>query len=537
MTEPETPETEPEQPETEPQTAYAVTNNKNSDTNNLRDAVNGSVLSEVPNGVLLELGESTTDEGGNLWYAVTVVESGLSGYMRDYLVTQITYEDAQSRLEAMGQGQTGEPEQPEEPETEPEQPETEPEQPETEPEEPETEPEQPEQGEGTYATTFPSYGITVEQSDNAYLILFTAPGAAPPQSGAIPKISEPTPLELSSLTHSADGVAWYLARNMNTNEEGYIQAYNVRLVSKEEAEAAVDPNAATPIPPAETEKPEETPEPDPTPSPTPVPQELTAGDVYHYGRNTGAQVALRKSPDANSENLITRLEAGTIVWVMQCTEGDLEDAWCLVRTNNMEGYMMAKFVQLMGVEEEAEYRASLDDPEVAPQPTEEPTAEPTEEPTPDPTDSPEPTATPAPQQMQAYGRVVQDNAPMRANPEESAYLQKMLTAESVVSISQSLMGSDGTMWYLVQYDGEWGYIKTDLVRLMGEQETKDYLAQLEAANATPTPTAEPTPTPVPTATPAPQDMRVYARVINDGTPLRGNPDANAYLQTILNKDT
>ena len=186
---------------------------------------------------------------------------------------------------------------------------TEPEEPETEPEQPETEPEQPDQGEGTYATTFPSYGITVEQSDNAYLIQFEAPDAAPPQSGAIPKISEPTPLELSSLTYGEGGVAWYLARNMNTDEEGYIQAYNVRLVSKEEGLGCGRSERSDAIPPAETEKPEETPEPDPTPSPTPVPQELTAGDVYHYGRNTGAQVALRKSPDANSENLITRLEA------------------------------------------------------------------------------------------------------------------------------------------------------------------------------------------------------------------------------------
>ena len=209
--------------------------------------------------------------------------------------------------------------------------------------------------------------------------------------------------------------------------------------------------------------------------------------------------------------------------------------------------MMAKFVQLMGVEEEAEYRASLDDPEVAPQRRRSPrrsrlrsprrsrlrspTAEPTEEPTPDPTDSPEPTATPAPQQMQAYGRVVQDNAPMRANPEESAYLQKMLAAESVVSISQSLMGSDGRCGIWCSMTASGAISRTDLVRLMGEQETKDYLAQLEAANATPTPHRRADAHPGADRNAAPQELRVYARVINDGTPLRGNPDANAYLQT------
>ena len=273
-----------------------------------------------------------------------------------------------------------------------------------------------------------------------------------------------------------------------------------------------------------------------------MPQELTAGDVYHYGRNTGTQVALRRQPNTNGD-LIMRMEAGTILWVMQCTEGDLENAWCYVRTDRGEGYVMAKFVQLMGAEEEAEYRASLDDPEMPPTPTEEPTAqptdspEPTQEPTAQPTDSLEPTATPAPQPMQTYGRITQDNVALRANPQDSAALQTMLSSETVISISQSQVAADGSTWYLAQYDGQWGYVHADFVRLMSEQEIQDYLAQLEAAQATPTPTAEPTATPVPTATPAPQELRVYARVISDGTPLRGNPDANAYLQTILNKET
>ena len=530
------------------ETVYAVTNNKNSDINNLRDAVDGSVVQEIPNGVLVVLGEGVTGQNGNLWYPVTVVQSGVSGYMRDYLVTQITYEDAMNRLQDIttpdpvqsdppadngdtveqtepplvslitpGPEQTGEPEG-------------------TEPTDPPTD------TDVTYATEFPAYGITLEQENGAVIILLSEPGGDPPQSGAIPSITEPTPLELTSLARDGSGAPWYLARNMNTGESGYVEVFKVRLVTQEEAMAAIKTETETPIPPAPTEIPEETPTPQPTPTPTPVPQELTAGDVYHYGRNTGTQVALRRQPNTNGD-LIMRMEAGTILWVMQCTEGDLENAWCYVRTDRGEGYVMAKFVQLMGAEEEAEYRASLDDPEMPPTPTEEPTAqptdspEPTQEPTAQPTDSPEPTATPAPQPMQTYGRITQDNVALRANPQDSAALQTMLSSETVISISQSQVAADGSTWYLAQYDGQWGYVHADFVRLMSEQEIQDYLAQLEAAQATPTPTAEPTATPVPTATPAPQELRVYARVISDGTPLRGNPDANAYLQTILNKET
>ena len=34
-------------------------------------------------------------------------------------------------------------------------------------------------------------------------------------------------------------------------------------------------------------------------------------------------------------------------------------------------------------------------------------------------------------------------------------------------------------WYLVQYSGQWGFVRADLVRVMGEQETAEYLAALE----------------------------------------------------------
>ena len=81
------------------------------------------------------------------------------------------------------------------------------------------------------------------------------------------------------------------------------------------------------------------------------------------------------------------------LWVMQ-REGD----WCYVRTDRDTGYMMAKFVKLMGVEEEAAYIATLGDPETRPEPTPSPTPtpEPTEEPTPTPTATPEATPTPEP---------------------------------------------------------------------------------------------------------------------------------------------
>ena len=61
-----------------------------------------------------------------------------------------------------------------------------------------------------------------------------------------------------------------------------------------------------------------------------IPQELTEGDIYHYGRNTGRQVGLRKAPSKNADRInrvIHRLEwelpnyavasaKGLLVWIL-----------------------------------------------------------------------------------------------------------------------------------------------------------------------------------------------------------------------------
>ena len=153
------------------------------------------------------------------------------------------------------------------------------------------------------------------------------------------------------------------------------------------------------------------------------------------------------------------------------------------------------------------------------------------------TAAPEVTPTPAPQQLERYAVVTKDNTQVHASADAGAYLQAMLAKDAVVYAMHSEMNDKGELWTLVQADGQWGYVSSDSLRMMSDQEQADYLAALEAAKATPTPTVEPTATPQPTTTPAPQRLEVYARVINDGTPLRGNPDPNAYLQTILNKET
>ena len=514
---------------------YAVTNNqKGNKTNNLRDAqsTNANLIQTYQNDELVIV-NSVSDDG--LWYDVTVVRDGNRGYMRDYLLTQISEADALKRIDEINAGQTTPPS--EETQTpageETQTPTGEETQTPTGEETPKPAPEQ---------MTFPAYGITVDTA--ATILLRDTPDGAIPQTGALKQINNPTPVRISGQETGANDQIWYLVENLNNGDAGYTEAYNVRIVSEQEAMTAVKTPEPT-IAPIETPTPEPTPDPTPSPTPEPVPQELTEGDVYHYGYNTGRQVALREQANKNGKE-ITRLSAGTVIWVMQ-REGD----WCYVRANSKDGYMMTEYVKLMGVDEEAEYIDSIDDPETRPDPTVVPTPIPTDtpEPTPTPTATPEvtatptptatpevtatpiptetpeitavPTATPAPVQLSLYARVISDGTPLRGNPSNQAYLQNILNKEAVVYIFQSQYAEDGMTWYLVQYSGQWGFVRADLVRVMGEEETAEYLAALEAAQATPTPMPQATPEPL-----GPDATSAYAKLIKDAVNLRRTPSAS-----------
>lgn len=127
-------------------------------------------------------------------------------------------------------------------------------------------------------------------------------------------------------------------------------------------------------------------------------------------------------------------------------------------------------------------------------------------------------------QLSLYARVIGDGTPLRGNPSNQAYLQNILNKEAVVYIFQSQYAEDGMTWYLVQYSGQWGFVRADLVRVMGEEETAEYLAALEAAQATPTPMPQATPEPL-----GPDATSAYAKLIKDAVNLRRTPSASGHV--------
>ena len=540
------------QPE-EPTHTWAVTDNSRGGTsNNVRSApgTKASVVTTLQNGILVQVGDAESYKG-QVWYPVTIPETGEQGYMRDYLLRFLTETEAEAMLVALSQPETpieeiefGDPEAIETKDDEPEEiqheiietQETDNKEMNGAAEESEAIPIVPDEATvsntpvptdkpvETSTSVFPLYAIAEDQP-GITIVLRPEPAGDIPSSGALPTITEPTPVVVTAQKTDEAGGLWYLATVLNDTRTGYVQAEKLRFVTREEAEDAIYKPEITPVPPVETPTaaptatPEPTPEPtlEPTPTPTPEPpQQLTEGGVYHYGLTTGQKVNVRKEPKKSADTR-GRLEKGSIIWVKEMLSADPATAWCAVRTDLGDGYIQAQYIQLLGEQEEQLYIATLDDPEVAPEPTIAPTATPaiveliTPEPsaspeatstpeltpeitaTPEPT--PKPTETPAPVELRVYARVISDNTPLRGNQDPNAYLQTMLRAEDVVYILNAQQATDGMTWYLCQYGGMYGFIRADLLRIMGEQETDDYLARLQEAEATPTPLPQSTPEP------------------------------------------
>ena len=89
-------------------------------------------------------------------------------------------------------------------------------------------------------------------------------GAKRPTTGALKTINKPTPVRIDGQKTGEGEQVWYQIENLNNGDTGYVEAYNVRVVTEQEAKDAVETPAPT-VPPIET------PTPEPTEKPTPDP--------------------------------------------------------------------------------------------------------------------------------------------------------------------------------------------------------------------------------------------------------------------------
>jgi len=102
--------------------------------------------------------------------------------------------------------------------------------------------------------------------------------------------------------------------------------------------------------------------------------------------------------------------------------------------------------------------------------------------------------TPEPQQQYGYAMTLGDGVPLRSFADTNAEIMMQLPFAAVASVRGQVFAG-GTTWHLVQFNGMWGYVRADQMRMMSEEEVQSYLQSLE--KGTPLPTEVPyTPAPI-----------------------------------------
>ena len=153
-------------------------------------------------------------------------------------------------------------------------------------------------------------------------------------------------------------------------------------------------------------------------------------------------------------------------------------------------------------------------------PTETPTQAPTDTPTQVPTDTPVPTPTEEPYQRVGYAITIGDGVPVREWPTTASAIRDELAANKIVYVTGQIY-IDGVAWSVAEYDGKWGYVRADLLRMIPDAEMEAYINLIR--NTT---------TPAPDVTPVPyvydsDELSCYGYVTADAVNFREEASASS----------
>ena len=105
--------------------------------------------------------------------------------------------------------------------------------------------------------------------------------------------------------------------------------------------------------------------------------------------------------------------------------------------------------------------------------------------------TPEVTATPSPQQEEGYAMTLGSGVPLRNYPDTNGEIITVLPYTAVAYV-YSQQYTDAA-WHLVQYNGIWGFIRQDQLRLMTPDEVYAYQESMIDSTASPSPAPTPEP--------------------------------------------
>lgn len=293
------------------------------------------------------------------------------------------------------------------------------------------------------------------------------------------------------------------------NTEGYLKESVVRVLSDAEVAVYLGYTPAPTSPPTAA----------PTSAPTVPPD---GAPIDRWSRTNAGGLNFRREPKSNAK-VILQLKKGDQVWVYSSQTVNNEK-WYFVHYNGTDGYLMAKFLDLLTPWESEQLQRSNPMPTQTPLPTSVPTNPPTNPPTQPPyyppTDTPAPTHTPeptaAPYRGYAATRWMVD---MRSSASDYDEVLRTLPADSLVFVNWQVAG-EGGQWSFVldQRSNTSGYLRHDALRPLSQEEAERYMAALR---------------PSVTETPVPTPILGYAMTLGDGVPMRAFPDTNGEILQLL----
>ena len=315
-------------------------------------------------------------------------------------------------------------------------------------------------------------------------------------------------------SQNVGGDIWYRVCVKGT--DGYLMSRYVDLFSQAESDA-IQATIASPVPtqaPQMTQAPTDAPTDVPTQAPTDAPTQApeaaptsapTATPVPYRGYAlTQGQVPLRTGASLTDDTIMQVLMADSLVIVTDEVYVD-GTAWSKVqdvRTSSF-GYMPSSSLQPISNEAARPYLDQINATE------------------------PPVTATPVPDQYDGYAMTKIDNVPMRGFPDTNGEILTYIPYGTVAIVRGQYYTSQAA-WHLVQYNGLWGYVRQDLLRMMDAQESLAYDQSL--AGGTPTPSPAPTPEPITQDSPS-----SYGHIISNSgkVNLRAEPSTQASRVRLL----
>ena len=217
------------------------------------------------------------------------------------------------------------------------------------------------------------------------------------------------------------------------------------------------PATATPVPP--TEAPTAVPV---TSAPTATAVPVTATPVPEQYRGyalTKDVVALRTEVSNADTSIIKRVAASTLVEVRYQVFDEAGRPWSQVALLDQSlGFIPDESLRRINDQEAKFYIDAWNDLYA--------------------TASPTPYSSPEPLQISGYAYTIGDDVPFRNTYSDRSVILSVLPRDTAVYVAGQVYDTeDGWPWHLIVHNGTWGYIRSDMLRMMNSEEESRYLSQ------------------------------------------------------------